>query len=139
MKNIALGWNEESIVFNYGLSEESFYLNELDCVFRRGSDIFFVEEIGETDLMPTIEVEVVKGYFKELCKVLLSTGRFVMCGKDTVLNTEKLLDYSVANNQKILTLCFESSNITCKFDSIEELKQVEDLVCGFINSNQNEQ
>ena len=80
---------------------------------------------------------VVKGYFKDLCKALKSSGRFVMCGEDTVLNTEKILDYSVANNQKILTLCFESSNITCKFNSNEELKQAEDLINGFINCDQN--
>ena len=138
MKNIKLNNNKDALVFDYGMTKEYFYLEELECVFRRGSDIFFIQETKTTDLMPTVNEEVVKGYFKDLCKVLESSGRFLMCGEDTVFNTEKVLDYSVAHNKKILTLCFESSNITCEFDSIEKLKQAEDLICSFINTNQNE-
>ena len=139
MKNIKLAQNKEYITFDYGMTREGFYLDELDCISRRGSNITFIQGSQKTQLMPTVEVEVVKGYFEDLCKLLENTGRFLMCGKDTVLNTEKLLDYSVAHNQKVLTLCFESNNITCKFGSIEELKQAEDLIYGFINKNQNEQ
>ena len=137
MKNIKLVCDKNFVIFNYGATKESFCLNELDCVFRRGSDIFFIQGAQKTEFMPTVKVEVVKGYFKDLCKALGGSRRFVMCGEDTVLNTEKILDYSVAKNQKILTLCFESSNITCEFNSNEELKQAEDLISGFINCDQN--
>lgn len=137
MKNIKLVCDKNFIIFDYDTTKEFFYLNELDCVFRRGSDIFFIQGGQKTEFMPTVEVDLVKGYFKDLCKALKNSRRFVMCGEDTVLNTEKILDYSVANNQKMLTLCFESSNITCEFKSNEELKQAEDLISGFINYDQN--
>ncbi len=122
MKNIKLSHNKDALVFDYGMTEKFFYLEELECVFRRENDIFFISEYdGETTLMPTTTTSVVKGYFKEICEILKSTGKFKMCDEDTIFNAEKLVDFSIANKAKRLTLCLNTINVTCSFDSIENL------------------
>ena len=122
MKNIKLTDNKDALVFDYGMSEECFELDELECVFRRGNDIFFISEVqGNTTLMPTTNTTIVRNYFKEICEVLKSTEKFKMCDEDTVYNSEKLVDFSVANKAKRLTLCLNTVNVTCSFDSIENL------------------
>ena len=136
MKNIKLSYNKDALVFDYGMCEKCFELDELECVFRRNHDIFFISEVqGNTTLMPTANTTIVKNYFKEICEVLKSTEKFKMCDEDTIFNCDKLVDFSIANKAKRLTLCLNTVNVTCTFDSTEKLNSAINDVEMLMESN----